>query len=116
MSENGFSRLQDLQALHWLRAVENKPGAAGIAALGRLPRLQWADLGRCQVEAAWLRPLEGKCVKVLWLYNNPLGDSAMESLAKLPEIQELDVRGCGISKEGIERLPSKLTNTKVLVE
>jgi Leucine-rich repeat (LRR) protein len=116
LTECGFAKLAALKELHWLRAVENEPGARGVSAIARLPRLHWADLGRCGVEGAWLAPLEAKSLKALWLYNNPLGERAVESLITLGDLHELDVRGCGISKDGVQRICSKLTNTRVVFE
>jgi len=86
--------------------------AEALAALQACKRLHGLTLGSRAVAADEITRLAGwKNLRKLTLVHAPLSDAALESLAKLETVQQLELIDCGLTDERLAhlKLPPKLT-------
>ena len=95
-----------LQALHTLREHVVELRFAGrpvpsvwMAEFGKLPRLAFLDLSRCQPENADLQGLEAAPrLRKLLLANTPLASGAVQTLLTIQSLETVSLAGTGLSE------------------
>lgn len=111
-------RLSPLTQLKNLRLYNNPLGGDGIEALADLPALDTLYLHNSKIDDEALVHLAklsvSKSLRHLWLPGNPLTDKGLKHLGELTQLEDLDIRGCGLtSGEGLRDL-TKMTELKYL--
>lgn len=106
----GLAHLQNATALRRLYIHDIDLGANPLPWLSGLPNLEALALRHTGTDGAVLKHLTSKSLTVLNLSGNPVGDGAMEAVARLRQLEVLaladtKVTGAGIaSLEGMPRL------------
>jgi hypothetical protein len=116
LTDSGIRHLAELKELRNIHCGNGQIGDESLAVFGKLPRLERLSLQHNRFTDLGLRHLaELKELKSLWIGMNttPFTDAAVESLAALSNLEELDLQGSRLSDAGTSTL-SALTNLRQL--
>jgi len=91
--------------LYGLRLGGEAIRPAHLAALAKLDRLQWLDLGRCRQCGAGVQHLASlRRLRTLWLSRSTVTDADLPHLARLTSLRELNLSGTRITDAGLRHL------------
>lgn len=80
-----------------------------IAAIKSNPKLQDLDLAGTGVTDETIEALRGHVnLNQLWLTSTGITDQAVDTLLSIPNLETLDVRGCTLSADALNRLAEKI--------
>ncbi|PQO47298.1 hypothetical protein [Blastopirellula marina] len=86
---------------------------AGMAAIGKLPQLDWLDLTGTRVTTRGVQQLQTPQLRDLGLGGTATTDDATPTIAKLSNLGELDLSGTAITDAGLKPL-SQLAKLQIL--
>ena len=119
IGDDGAAYLHDMPRLRYIHLGNSRVGDRGMLTLAKLPNLEGISMQVNRVTDAGLAALAGHPkLKTLWIGSlnqmSPISDAGVVHLAKVPQLEELDLQFTRVTPEGLKPL-QKLPNLKSLL-
>lgn len=106
ITDAGLKHLKELDWLRYLYLLGTDVTDAGVPELRGHSRLEWLCLDHTKVTDAGVKHLEGvgRIVMLHLVTRGEITDACIDSLIKLPELNEIKIEGTKITQDGRARL------------
>lgn len=115
LSDAALSRLRSLTSLEYLALEGNSFSDAGLANLQDMTQLKELFIGNGDIELtddglAHLKRLTS--LEFLSIQNHPITDRGLDHLKGMHKLREIDIKGTGITDDGVKKLQEALPSLK----